>query len=70
MAIRTVKYFLKDGDGIFSPLACSKIELGIEKAERGIDWCPECNAYVELEGKQDRSGIYSTCIHCGTVLKS
>ena len=58
MPSRTVRYWYRETETTYSPLATSRRDAKMLANEKGLIWCPVCSSYV----KPDADGV---CAFCG-----
>ena len=64
---RSVKYWLKESDTTFVPLASANIgELNFYLNAYDAEWCPGCKVGVYPEGVLNVQGMKNVCPFCGT----
>ena len=66
MPSRTVRYWHRIDEYVYRPLATRISELNFWMKTGELEWCPECIAAVEPEGRLEAAGLYNVCPFCGT----
>jgi hypothetical protein len=66
MTTRPVRYWRKTSPTTLEPFATRKNEIYLLMQEQGLEWCSDCYAAVEPDGKLDATGVTNICPFCGT----